>query len=848
VSRGEADARAASRGTAAAVPACFHCGLPVAETGRWGALVLGARRPFCCAGCEAVARTIVAAGFERYYETRDAPRADADAAPARLPDDLPCAAIYDDPRAQRQFVASLDPHRRSATLVLDRIRCAACLWLNERWLKRQPGLLRADINFATRRAQVEWDARATRLSRLIEAVRAIGYDASPFDPPRQSGHDRGERRAALWRLFVAGFGAMQVMMYAIPAYLDDGASMAPGLAQLMRWASLALTLPVLAFSCTPFFSAAWRDLRARRIGLDTPLALGIGAGFAASTWATVSGSGEVYFDSIAMLVFLLLSARYAEMMARQRASRGLDRLARWMPLFALRVDGERTEQVAAHALCAGDGVLVPAGEQVPADGVVEQGASSADESLLTGESLPVAKSAGAQLLGGSVNIEQPLVMRVTSAGADTVAAAIARLVERAAAARPRMVAGADRIAVWLTWLVLAAAALAALAWSQAAPERALWVAVAVLVVTCPCALALAAPIALTASAAQLLERGVALTRPGALETLARATDVVLDKTGTLTTGRLALVRATALGHLEERDCLSLARSLEAASRHPIAGAFARQSSAGREADAIALAGRENFPGHGIEARLGGRRVRIGTQAFCRELVHVAPLQDPAISPGQTTVFLAGEEGWLAAFVLEDEPRHDGASMVAGLRRSGLEVHLLSGDDPRVVESLARRLGIERFTGAATPQDKFAYVKRLQAAGKVVVMVGDGLNDAPVLAAADVSFAMAGGSDIAQLHSEVILLGERLHAVPEAIADARRTMRIIRQNFGWALAYNAVALPLAVAGWIGPWEAAIGMAASSFIVVLNALRVAAQKDRRQWKAFTSSFLSQSRSYS
>lgn len=811
---------------AAAVPSCFHCGAAVVEARRWRSPVLGAEREFCCAGCEAVARTIVAGGFEKYYETRSAS--------GPQPQDLPPAGIYDDPEAQKQFALRTGEHRRSATLILDRIRCAACLWLNEQWLRKLPGLVRVDVNYATHRAQVEWDERETRLSRILEAIRAIGYDAYPFDPQRQAGLERAARRAALWRLFVAGFGAMQVMMYALPAYLDDGGTLPPESAQILRWASLALTLPVILFSCGPFFSAAWRDLRARRIGLDTPIALGIAAGFGASVWATLTASGEVYFDSISMLVFLLLGARYAELLARSRAARGLDRLSRWRPSFALRLKGDETEKVAAHALAVGDLVVVPAGERVPADGVVERGCSSVDESLLTGESVPVPKEVGAALTGGSVNVEQPVVMRVTRVGAETAAASIARLVERAAAARPALVAGADRIAHVLTYVVLGVALLAYLG------SRDPWIAVAVLVVTCPCALALAAPIALTAAAARLLERGVALTRSGALEALTRASDIVLDKTGTLTSGKLTLAHTEVLGELDEPGCVALARALEASSRHPIARAF------GEGARAAPLTELANYPGHGVEAVVAGRRVRIGKAAFCGELAG-SPVRD---DEARTSAWLASESGWLARFSLEDPLRRDAAGLVQALGAAGLRVHLVSGDAPRVVAALARALDIESFAGGAAPQDKYAFVERLQAEGRVVAMLGDGLNDAPVLARADVSIAMGSGSEIAQLQSDLVLLGGRLGAVPEALEQARRAMRVIRQNFGWALAYNAIALPLAAAGWVGPWEAALGMAASSFIVVLNALGLAVNGgDGGTWKAAsTSSFLSQSRSYS
>jgi Cu2+-exporting ATPase len=815
----------------------------VLEPGRWRARILGAERELCCAGCEAVARTIAEAGYERYYETREPPQPGGSAAP--LAASLPPAAIYDDPDAQRQFAARRGEHLREATLILERIRCAACLWLSERWLRGQPGILRADVNYATRRAHVTWDARVTRLSAVIEAIRAIGYDAMPHDPRRQQELDRGERRRALWRLFVAGFGAMQVMMYAFPAYIAGGdGTLSAEAERLMRWASLVLTTPVIAFACGPFFYGAWQELRLRRIGLDTPIALGIAGGFAASAWATLTDGGEVYFDSIAMLVFLLLAARYVELAARQRAARELDRLSRWMPSFALRLrdpgDAASVERIGSGALRAGDRVLVPAGDCVPADGVVERGASSADESLLTGESGPVAKGEGAALIGGSLNLEQPLVMRVERAGAETLAAAIARLVERASAARPRVVAAADRIAHALTWVVLAVAAAAWLAWLQVAPERALWVAVAVLVATCPCALALAAPIALTAAAARLLERGVALTRSSALEALARATDVVLDKTGTLTFGRFALRRAQLLGELDEPHCLALARSLEAGSRHPIARAFAGE---GARVPVSELA---NYPGHGIEAHAGGGRVRIGTEAFCRELAgSPPPPHDTPHAAARTMVYLAREDGWLAAFVLEDLLREDAARLADTLGREGVRLHLVSGDRAEVVADVARRLGIVDFAGGASPQAKHAYVARLQAEGRVVAMIGDGLNDAPVLARADVSIAMGGGADAAQLQADLVLVGERLGAVLEARAIARRAMRIVRQNFGWALAYNAAALPLAASGFIGPWEAAIGMAASSFIVVLNAMRLGAgARETGTWKASPSSYRSQS----
>jgi Cu2+-exporting ATPase len=808
--------------------ACFHCGLPVLEAGRWRAKVLGAPRDFCCAGCAAVAATIAAGGFDDYYSTRTAPGA--------KPADFTAASVYDDPLAQKQFTVASGPNERSATLILDGIRCAACLWLNEQALRRLPGVLRADVNYATRRAQLAWDPARTRLSDIINAIRAIGYDAFPYDPQRQTALDRDVRRKALWRLFVAGLGAMQVMMYAFPAYMDEGTGTLSREAEnLMRWASLLLTLPVMVFSCGPFFSGAWRELRRLRPGMDTPVALGIGAGFTASAWATVTGTGAVYFDSIAMLVFLLLGARYLELAVRQRAARSLDRLARWSPSAAFRLENGSAIPVQVHALERGDRVLVPAGDRIPADGIVESGCSSVDESLLTGEPVPLAKAPGGAVAAGTLNLEQPLVVRVERAGAETRAAAIARLVEHAAVSRPRLVASADRLAHALTWVVLAVAVLAGLHAGDA------WVAVAVLVATCPCALALAAPVALTQAAGDLLARGVALTRASALETLASATDVVLDKTGTLTAGRFSIARVHLLGSAGEDRCFALARALEATSRHPLAQAFAG-------GDSAAIGDIVNVAGQGVEARAAGRRVRIGTEAFCRELAGGRP-HEAGLEAALTPVFLADEVGWLAVFQLEDTLREETAGAVESLRRAGLRVHLLSGDHPAAVVSVADRLGIAQRTGGATPRAKFAYVERLQSQGRKVAMIGDGLNDAPVLARADVSFAMGGGADVAQLHADFVLLGNSLDEMQETFQLARRTMRIVRQNFAWALAYNAVALPLAATGWIGPWEAAVGMAASSFIVVLNALRVSrGATARKSWKASASSSPSPSPSYS
>jgi Cu2+-exporting ATPase len=459
---------------------------------------------------------------------------------------------------------------------------------------------------------------------------------------------------------------------------------------------------------------------------------------------------------------------------------------------------------------------------VPADGVVTAGASSTDESLLTGESRPVDKAFGSTLIGGSINIGQPLELRVTHAGMETQAAAIGRLIERAAAGKPKLVESADRIAHTLTWVVLAAAGATLLVWLAIDPPRAFWAAIAVLMVTCPCALGLAAPIALTSATAALARRGIVLTRAQAIETMVGITDVVLDKTGTLTEGRPGLAHFDAQGTESYEACLGLAQALEAGSRHPVAGALLALPRGARTGTPTHMT---HFPGSGIEATVEGRRIRIGTQRFVQELA--GDLQGLAVAGAhQSPVFLGSDAGWLGRFLFEDHLRPDAVALVKGLQAQGLQVHLLSGDDPAVVREVARSLGLATAQGATSPQDKHDYVRQLQAGGRRVCMIGDGLNDAPVLAQADLSIAMGQGAALAQQQADLVLLSGRLDGVLEAGRIARLAMAAIRQNFAWALAYNVLALPAAAFGLIGPWEAAIGMAASSFVVVLNSARLAA----------------------
>ncbi len=806
-----------------AAETCYHCGLPVPHDADFHVAIEGEARTLCCAGCEAVAEAIIANGLTDYYKHRDAmpesPR-------AAMPVELQELGLFDHPEVQKNFVRPVGEHEREAALILEGITCAACVWLNEAHLAKQPGVTAVDINYSTRRARVRWDENVTRLSALLDAIQSIGYRAHPYDAARSEDLAKKERRTAQWRLFVAGFGMMQVMMYAIPVYMAEG-DMTPDIEQLMRWASLVLTVPVMFYSSAPFFTNAWRDLKMRRVGMDVPVALGMGSAFLASVWATLIASGEVYFDSVTMFVFFLLSGRYLEMMARQKAARGVEALARAMPAFAERLPAwpdTTGERVAVVDLTIDDVVRVKPGETIPGDGEVLDGASSCDESLLTGESRPVPKAAGDTVTGGSVNVASPLVLRLTKVGESTRLASIRRLMEQASAERPNIVQMADRIAVRFIWVLLALATSTAIYWINVDPAQALWITVAVLVVSCPCALSLAAPTALTVATGSLARTGVLVTRGHAIETLARADTWVFDKTGTLTVGRPTIVDERVVADRAAADVAALVRALEQASEHPVGQALLRKVGPGETAT---LSGLRAVTGQGIEALSATRgTLRIGVPAFVAAL-HGQPVPDAMadwLDAGDTVVALGDATGWLAWFRIADALRPEAKTALAALRARGVRLAILSGDAPRTVAAVATELGIAEHRGGMAPEEKHAWLHEMQSRGATVAMVGDGVNDAPVLAQAHVSVAMGGGTDLARSQADVVLLSDDLQHLADGARIARQTLRIMRQNLLWAFTYNVTAIPLAMIGWVTPWMAGIGMAGSSLLVVLNALRL------------------------
>ncbi|WP_432720562.1 heavy metal translocating P-type ATPase [Jeongeupia wiesaeckerbachi] len=796
---------------------CFHCGDAVPDGTQFAIRYRQRSEPACCAGCQAVAQSIIDAGLDAYYTQREQPADRAEPLPQALREQL---KLYDDPQLQAGFVAD-DGELKDAALMIEGITCAACIWLNERQIARVPGVADVLINYTSHRARVRWNPAQTTLSAVLEAVAAIGYRALPYDRARQEATQARARKSALFRLWVAGLSMMQVMMFAVPVYLSSAGEIEPRWLNLMNWASCVLTLPVVLYSSWPFYISAWRDLRRGRTGMDLPVAISVLLAFIASVYATITRHGEVYFDSVSMFVFLLLTGRYLESQARAKAGAALEQLAALIPAFAHHLvdypHNRTPREAAVTRLNVGDVLLVKPGEAIPADARVLEGESQVNESLLTGEGLPVDKRPGDLVTGGTVNMASPLIVGVEKVGQETRLASIVRLLDRALAEKPRLAQLADRVSGYFVAILLAAAVATWLYWLLHDPIHALPIAVAVLVISCPCALSLATPVALTAATGALARRGVLIGRGHALEALGRVTDVVFDKTGTLTLGEPQIRAVYPLGRLDGATLLAVIAAIESHSEHPLARAFAG------EAYPIAATDVVNHPGGGLIGRIEGVRYAVGKPDFVRHLssAPLPPLPDAAAG---TLLAVASDAEWLGWVVLADALRADAAEVVAVLKQRGIRTHILSGDAAGVVESTARELGVDHWQAGVSPEGKLAQLKSLQQQGARVLMVGDGVNDAPVLAAANVSMAMGAGADIAHGSGDAVLLENRLGRIPEAIAFASRTRQIIRQNLLWALLYNVVALPVAMAGWVTPWLASAGMAASSLLVILNALRL------------------------
>ncbi|HSV35257.1 MAG TPA: cation-translocating P-type ATPase, partial [Ramlibacter sp.] len=745
------------------------------------------------------------------------------APPAPVP--APWAAL-DEPAEWQGFsrTASGVEGCQESYLAIEGMYCPACSLTVEDALMRNPGVRSVQVNGATATARVVWSPAHGRPSQWFAALKRAGYSGLPAADLLTAAPRAQARKMLLWRWLVAGFCMMQVMMYAVPAYVAEPGEMTPDIQALLRWASWILTLPVLLFACRPFFQSAWRDLTHLRIGMDVPVALGIVIAFAASTAATFDPQGpmgaEVWYDSITMFVFFLLSGRLLEQRVRDRTAGSLEALVRRLPDMVERQAGNGTfERVPVRKLAAGDRIRVLPGEVFPADGTVAEGESRVDEALLTGESRALLRGKGQAVVAGSHNLTSALIVDVDRTGEQTRFAGIVALMELASVEKPRLAQFADRIATPFLVAVLLASGAAAAWWWSAGPAHALSIAVAVLIVTCPCALSLATPAASLAAAGALARRGVLVRRLQALEACAEIDTVVFDKTGTLTGQSISVVGSHARPGADPTWCLGLAAALAAHSLHPASRAIV--DAAGTVGWTAARV--QEVAGRGVEGEVSGqggwqpRRLRLGSASFCGV--------PGAGSAASSQVHLADDQGWLATFDLDEALRADALPAVGALQRLKLRVQLLSGDQTRAVRRLAWRAGIAWSWGEQSPEDKLEHVRRLQQEGHRVAMVGDGMNDGPVLARADVSVAMGNAVPLAQARSDFVVLGGQLGAVASLLHHARRTRVVMRQNLAWAAGYNAVCVPLALVGWMPPWLAGLGMAASSLLVVLNSARLA-----------------------
>ena len=791
-------------------------------------------------------------------------------------------AILDDPEELMEYARPLagDPTRQEAILAVDAVHCAACTQTIAAAIDDEHA--RIEVNVVSRRARLEWDPSRHALSALLARMADIGYEPRPLPLDMVERADPRPRRRALWRMLVGIFCMMQVMMFAVPRYIG-GDAIPPDLQKLMIWAEAMLTIPALLFAAGPFFMAAWRDTRQGRIGMDTPVALGIAITVITSVVAFYQGH-EVYFDSVTMIIGLLLVARWLESRARERAAAGLGNSLARLPEAAdrLRADGS-IERVSRRRLQPGDRISVPAGTTFAVDGRILEGHSDVDESLLTGESEPQPRGPGMPVVSGSLNLRNPLVVEVTHRAADSRLAELNRLIERAATSRPTVLRTADRYAGPFLVCVLLVALIAGIVWWFIDPERAPWIAAAILIVTCPCALALAAPSALLATLGGLARRGIIIDRSDTLEALARSDVVLFDKTGTLTTSTPGIELVDTSPGLSGADALALAAAIERSSLHPVARAFAEaahtataSATAPGAGDTAAganetttgslrsLAARAqvrevtNLPAGGLQARLDidsaswDARI-VPDQAFITLQLHPssqehqpdehtrAPSSEADTHAGRHTAphpaasAADAAEGTAATsavalqarFRLTETLRPGAAETLARLRADGVQCRIVSGDHADRVADIARQLDLppEAQRAGARPEDKLDLMREFQQQGRRVTMVGDGVNDAPVLSRADVSVSLASAAPLAQHHADILLLSERLDGLLAARDAARRALRIVHQNLIFSCLYNVLAIPLAAVGLVPPWLAGLGMAGSSLVVVLNALRAA-----------------------
>lgn len=792
--------------TTVASDQCFHCGLPLVSGSVFTAQVLGENRDMCCPGCQAVAQAIVANGLEDYYRFRTEKAQKAEAEVEQILEHL---RAYDHPDIQQEFIIE-DGQYKQIQLTIEGISCAACGWLIEKQLVKLEGIKRVSVNVSSRRASVTWQASTLKLSQIIQQLERIGYHALPFQPDQHEASFKQENRLFLKRLGLAGLMSMQVMMLAIGLYFGIFGNIDPQTKRYFHWISLILSTPVVIYSGWGFYKSAWNAIKARIVNMDVSVSLAILGTYLSSAWATVTANGEIYFESVCMFIFLLLISRFLEHRARYQASLISANMLKYIPVTATKLENGQLVQALAKHLKAGDRILVKAGQTIPVDGIVQAGNGQVDESMLTGESCAVDKKAGDLVYGGTVNFNSSLTIEVSKSLKYALVNQIIRMQEDALSAKPKISVYADRASRHFVAVVLVIAALSYGVWLSVDADRAFWIAIAVLVATCPCALSLATPSALTSAIAKLNRSGLLIKRADVLEAIPEIDTVVFDKTGTLTHGHFVIAQCDLLSTQDETEVLKLVASLEAYSEHPISKAFAHIESL------YPVDNCQIVSGKGITAEKGAAHITLGSADF----VSASGAQQ-RLYP-KANVWLKINDQLVAAITVSDQLKPDAKQLISSL--SDKRLLILSGDSQRNVETVAKQLGIEQFYWQQSPQQKLQVMQSLQADNRRVLMIGDGINDAPVMAKANVSVAVVGAGDIAKRSADILLLKQNLSSLLRLFSMSARVRSKIKQNMLWAIGYNVLILPLAVFGFLTPWMAVIGMSLSSIIVVVNSVRL------------------------
>ncbi|MGL1956753.1 MAG: heavy metal translocating P-type ATPase [Colwellia sp.] len=816
---------------------CFHCQELVPTGLKLFVTINNIKQPMCCIGCQAVAQTIVENNLTQYYQVRTEP---AYKGQPLVPDQLSKNKLLDEDVLQSEFIHQTSEYKE-AILTVDGISCAACAWLIEMQINKLKGVININVNATTQRATVQWQENTLKLSEILTEIEKIGYQALPFKASDIELRNKAQSKAFIKRLGISGILMMQIMMIAVGLYFGAFGDMSNHNKLYLRWVSFILTIPIVIYGALPFYIGAINALKIKHLSMDVPVSIAILLAFSASAWATITQQGEVYFESVSMFTFLLLIGKFLEFRARARAAQVSANLLKLMPMTATKISSNRDEfqvasseekveqLVAAKLLVVGDIVLIKPGETVPADGIIMTGCSQLNEAMLSGEQLPISKDVGKTVFAGTINGDGNLTVAVTKSSSHSFLSQLIRLSEKSQAHKPKLARLSDKIAQYFVAIILLTAVATAIYWQQHMPEQAFWITLSVLVATCPCALSLATPTALTCATTRLNRDGIMIKSEHVMETMPKINCFAFDKTGTLTTGEFTIDKADLIPNTYNtaiEEILAIAAALESHSEHPIAKPFSKYRNFNISSTQVKV-----HSGQGVCGVVESTKYSIGKPSW---LLNDAQQQEYKMA----SCILMREQQPIAAFYLVDKIREEAKEVIQQLNEK-FKTMLLSGDNQKSCQKVAASLSIQNYHSNLSAEDKMAIIVKLQQVERQktktdtsynIAMIGDGVNDSPVFGAAHVSIAMGCGADIAKSGADVILLSNKLSSLNVLTHIAIKTRRIIFQNYLWAFGYNVIVLPLAVTGYLTPYMAVIGMSTSSILVITNSLRLLKNKQK------------------